>query len=255
MATSTFSTLTKSMHMYSADGLQYMQIVQDSTTPTQFNFVIKNVSDNLVNTSYKPFFNDLIFKQTSNVNTSLASKIGGMSGNITTNTNDITTANTNIATNATNIATNSTAISTEAGARAAADASLQSQIDAANTAVGASIGTLTTDLTTETNARIAADATLQTNIDNEAATRAADILAEANSRNTDVAAANALIATNITNISSLQTNKENILGLSTTTLDSFAEVATQFDNLGIASILSRLDALEASVAALQNPPA
>jgi chromosome segregation ATPase len=252
MATSTFTTLTKNLTLYTADEAQYLQIAQDGTDTDRLNIVVRNSADDSFNDTKKPYFRDLLFKQTSNVVISLASKIGGMSGNITTNTTNIATNTASCAANAANIATNSTAITTEAGARAAGDASLQAQIDAANTAVGASIATVSADLLTETNARIAEGATLQTNIDAEAATRAADITTEINARGAADAALASDIATNVSAISALETNLAILTNTAPENLNTFAEVAAQFDNLGLAAILTRLDNLEAAVSALQG---
>jgi hypothetical protein len=252
MATSTITALTKNLVVYSNDGNQYLHIEQSDGDANKLNFLVKNASDSSNNDTIKPYFRNLVFRQTSNVDVDLASKIGGMSGNITTNTNNIAANTAAIASNLAALSANSTAISTEAGARAAADASLQSQIDAANSAVGGSVSTLTSDLTTEQNARIAADSVLQTAIDDEVANRIAAISAEETTRVNADSALSASITTIAGDIATLQTNMSQILNLAPTTLDSFAEVATQFDNLNMASILARLDALEAAVSALQG---
>jgi hypothetical protein len=244
MATSTFTTQSKQLNVFSADSNQYLQIVQDGTATNEWHFAVKNSVDNTANTSIKPCFPTLTFKEngsTVNITTRLSGLDTSISG-ISTNAAGLTTANANIAQNATDIATNATAISTETGARQAADTSLQSQIDAANTSVAATIATIQSDHTTEVNARIAADnALLQASID-----------LETTNRGTAIGVVQTQVDAHETSITSLQTNMNNVLNLSTAELDSFAEVATELNNIGVATINTRLSDLEAAVAALQG---
>jgi hypothetical protein len=249
-----FTTQSKALHVYTADSGQYLQIQQDGTTATQLNFKVKNTTGNTDNDSVLPYFRNLTIRSTAGSTINVATKISTIETNVANNTSASATNATAIAANATNIAINSTAITTEAGARAAADASLQTQIDTANTAVGASITTLTTDLNSEIANRGTADTTLQANIDAEAAARAAAITGEEVARAAADAVIQGFVDTNTANIGSLQTNMTAILNMSTTDLDSFAEVATRITDLGVPAIISRLDAIEAAIAALQNPP-
>jgi hypothetical protein len=240
MATSTFTTQSKQLNVFSADSNQYLQIVQDGTATNEWHFAVKNSVDNTANTSIKPCFPTLTFKEngsTVNITTRLSGLDTSISG-ISTNAAGLTTANANIAQNATDIATNATAISTETGARQAADTSFQqSQIDAANTSVAATIATIQSDHTTEVNARIAADNALQASTTN---------------RGTAIGVVQTQVDALETSITSLQTNMNNVLNLSTAELDSFAEVATELNNIGVATINTRLSDLEAAVAALHG---
>ena len=90
---------------------------------------------------------------------------------IITNSTDIATNAADIVTNAADIATNAADIVTEAGARAAADTTLQTNITAEETRALAAEATLTAnvatnaaDIVTEAGVRAAADTALQTNI-------------------------------------------------------------------------------------------
>jgi chromosome segregation ATPase len=252
MATSTFTTLTKNLTLYTPDEAQYLQIAQDGTTATQLNFKVKNSTGDTDNDTILPYFRNLTIRSSAGATINLATKCASYDTSIASNTTNIATNTASCAANAANIATNSTAITTEAGARAAGDASLQAQIDAANTAVGGSIATVSADLLTEINTRIAEGATLQTNIDAEAAARAAAITAEASVRDTADTAIIASVATNTSAISALETNLAILTNAAPESLNTFAEVAAQFDNLGLAAILTRLDNLEAAVSALQG---
>jgi hypothetical protein len=253
MATSTFTTKSHAFNMFAADDATYLKISQDATVLTRMNFDVKNAVDGSDNTTIKPYFRSLTFKEGA-ATTELSTRFASLDTSIATNAANIATNTTNVATNAANIAVNSTAISTEAGARAAADASLQAQIDAANTSVGTAIATLTADLATETANRDLDQEANGLALDNEILARQTAVAGvEAGYIAADTAI-QTLVDVNTTNITNLQLNMNNILGLSTTTLDSFAEVAQAFDNIGLATINQRLSDLEAAVAALQNPP-
>jgi trimeric autotransporter adhesin len=248
----TITQLTKNLIIYSNSGSEYLHVEQDDNVSTQLNFLVKNASDSSNNDTIKPYFRNLTFKEGTNTTTNLATRLAALDTSIATNATNISANAASLATNSTNIATNSTAISTEAGARAAGDASLQAQIDAANSAVGASIATLESDLVSEQNARIAADSTLQTAIDGEQTARIAAVSNEATLRSEADTALSNSIDGNSAAITSLQTNMTAILNMSTTDLDSFAEVATKITELGVPAILSRLDAIEAAISALQG---
>jgi hypothetical protein len=250
----TFTTQTKALHLYTADAAQYLQVQQDGTTATQLNFKVKNTTGGTDNDTILPYFRNLTIRSTAGSTVNVATKISTIETNVATNAAAAATNAAAIATNAANIAVNSTAITTEQGARAAADTNLQNQIDAANTAVGASIATLDSALTSEITNRTNADTNLQNYLDTEAATRTQAVLDLYTALAAGDATVQAAVDTNTTNISSLQTNMTAILNMSTTDLDSFAEVATRITDLGVPAIISRLDALEAAVAALQNPP-
>jgi len=249
-----FATQSKALHVYSADAAQYLQIQQDGTTASQLNFKVKNTTGNTDNDAILPYFRNLTIRSTAGSTVNVATKISTIETNVATNAAAAATNATAIATNATNIAVNSTAITTEAGARAAADASLQTQIDTANTTVGASLATLDTAITSEIANRTNADTTLQNNIDAEEATRIQAVLDVYTAMAAGDAAVQTIADVNTANITSLQTNMTAILNMSTTDLDSFAEVATRITDLGVPAIISRLDAIEAAIAALQNPP-
>jgi trimeric autotransporter adhesin len=252
MATSTFTTNSHALNVYSANDLTYLKISQDGTVSTRMNFDVKNTSDGSENSTIKPYFRSLTFKEGAST-TTLSTRFAALDTSIATNAANIATNTTNISSNGTNIATNSTAISTEAGARAAGDASLQAQINAANVSAGAEIETLTTDLTTEINDRLAADQTLTNSIVAETTNRIAGDTAAATALADAIILAMVDVDTNTAAIATLQTNVNGILNLSTEQLNSFAEVATAFDNIGLATINTRLANLEAAVAALQNP--
>jgi hypothetical protein len=148
----TFTEKSHALNVYAANDLTYLKISQDASVLTRMNIEVKNTSDGSNNNTVIPHFRSLTFTEGASL-TTLSTRFAALDTSIATNAANIVTNTTNIASNGTNIATNSTAILTEAGARATGDASLQSQIDAANTAAGAAIATLTADLATETTNR------------------------------------------------------------------------------------------------------
>ena len=138
----------------------------------------------------------------------LAAALGDDENFATSVTNNFTTTN---ATVTTEVADRIAGDAAESTARAAADVSLQTNIDAEAATRGAADTTLQTNIDDEAATRGAADTTLQTNIDDEAATRgAADTALQVNidDEATTRAAADAALQTNIdTSYNSLNTAK------------------------------------------------
>ena len=185
---------------------------------------------------------------------------------------------------ANSIKANASAIVLEASDRAAADTTLQSNIDAEVAARAAAItseataresadNTLQGNLDAEATTRASADTTLQGNIDAEETARVAAVSAEATSRaaadttlqaNIDAeAATRAAAITSVQNDITTEKNRINaILNLSQADLDTFKEISDAYQaadsNLQtlITNLTSDFNALKAVVDALAtNEPA
>ena len=154
-----------------------------------------------------PGIPDIIYAPGGNLNVAGATTLGGavdMTGNQINNLADGV-----LATDAANVGQVTAAVVAEAADRAAADNTLQNNINAeASTRAAAD--------TAEAATRSAADITLQNNINAEASTRAAAVTAEATTR----AAADTTLQTNITNEATARIAGDNALATRLNTTDA-----------------------------------
>jgi len=159
----------------------------------------------------------------------------------------------------------------EATARAAADATLQTNINNEASARAAADTALQGNIDSEATARSDADSTLQDNIDAEATARVAAVSAEASLRSSadstlqdnidaETTARVADVASLSADITAEKNRIDSILSLSTAELDSFKEIANAYQaadsNLQtlITNLTTDFNALKAVVDALATNP-
>ena len=139
------------------------------------------------------------------------------------------------------VAARAAAITSEAATRSTADSTLQANINAEATARETKDNTLQGNIDAEASTRASADTTLQGNIDAEETARIAAVSAEATSRvaadttlqaNIDAeAATRAAAITSVQNDITTEKNRvDSILALSSTDLDNFKEIVDAYTN-------------------------